>query len=184
MSVRKAIAALASGLFFAIASFAPAFAQVQNDHLIVPGQRVGPIRLGMGMDEVLATLGKPAWSYINPGDYLKIDTEMNYPSLDLEIRFTAGATPTVKSITVTAYTKSSMLMNRVTWSDIRHFNNVFHTAQGFGLGSSSFEVARAYGSYDSNSTRAVGNNMNYKNLGLYFLSTQDFRIYSISISSP
>jgi len=31
----------------------------QNDNLIVPGERIGPIRLGMLLDEVVSVLGRP-----------------------------------------------------------------------------------------------------------------------------
>jgi len=158
-------------------------AVAKTDHLIVPGQRVGPVRLGMGMDEVLATLGKPDWSYINPGDYTKIDTEMGYNSLDLLIYFTTGAAPTVSVIEVRANTKESMLVGEIHWSDLMPVNDVFKTNRGFGLGASSYDVSRAYGSYDS-LPAAAGSNMLYKRIGLLFLVTQDFRIYTIQVRSP
>jgi len=152
-------------------------AVAKTDHIIVPGQRVGPIRLGMAWDEVIATLGKPDWSYINDGDRTKNDTEMDYNSLDMEIRFDSTPTPAVTSIRILAHASVEKTFGELVWSDFDPVNNVFQTAQGIGLGTSSFQAARIYGTYKYSSFI----NMDYPSLGLYFTVTKDHRIWSITV---
>src|ERR1041384_1739129 len=77
-------------------------AMAKSDLLIVPGQRVGRIRLGMGWGEGIATLGDPHCSYTNPGDPSKIDTQMKSLSLNLVLYFGTSAAPTIKQISVAA----------------------------------------------------------------------------------
>lgn len=145
--------------------------------MIVPGQRIGPISLGMGMDTVLATLGKPSWSFINNGDPTKIGTEFDYNSLDMEIYFSSGAAPAVTGISVVANPRTRMEIGKIVWSDIGPFNDVFSTTQGTRLGSSSFDAARTYGAYEDQS----GILMTYKQLGMGFSVTRDYRIWRISV---
>ncbi len=139
-------------------------ALAKSDLLIVPGQRIGPVRLGMGWDEVIATLGEPDFSYTNTGDITKIDTQMRYWSLNLEVFFDTSATPTVKSIRVVAYPSKSIEFGSLTWADLEPVATAFKTADGIGLGASSFDVARSYGTYQANGMV----DMNYKQRDLYF----------------
>ena len=151
-------------------------ALARSDLLIVPGNRIGPVRLGMAWDEVIAMLGKPDFSYINTGDPTKISTQLKYFSLNMEISFDTSATPSVTLIRVLAYGKHPFTFGTVTWAEFEPIETAFHTDEGIGLGASSFEVARKYGSYESNGMVA----MDYKQLGLYFIVTKDHRIWSIS----
>lgn len=105
-----------------------------SDHLIVPGERIGPIRIGMGMDEVQALLGRP--------DSVKTDHPIyiswRYSSLNLLITFEKSATPSTEAVTTT------------TWAfqgDTPNVTTVFHTAEGVALNVSPFDVKRAFGEY-------------------------------------
>jgi hypothetical protein len=151
-------------------------AVAKSDLVIVPGRRIGPVRLGMGWDEVIATLGEPDFSYTNTGDRSKIGTQMRYWSLNLEVFFDTSATPTVNSIRVVAYPSKSMSFGSMTWADLEPVKTAFKTSDGIGLGASSFDVARAYGTYQADGMV----DMNYKQRGLYFLVTKDHRIWSIT----
>jgi hypothetical protein len=156
-------------------------AMASSDHLIVPGERIGPIRLGMGMDEVAATLGQPDVAYkpFTGHDFVT----WNYLSLNLIVNFSEGAAPTVTSIKTTAWSRSGQALPLAssTWADFNPINAVFQTANGVELGSTSFEAARAYSSYsyqqDSYSTE-----MNFNKLGIQFVIEQaDHKITCISI---
>jgi hypothetical protein len=155
-------------------------ALVNSDHLIVPHTRVGPVRLGMGWDEVLATLGQPDWSYVNPGDTSKISTIMEYRSLNMDIRFDSSATPAVTSIVVRAYGPEGdrTSTNEAYWSTFSTpISTSFQTVEGIQLGSTSFDVSRKLGSYTSHGN--VG--MEFKELGLFFSITLDHRVWAIDI---
>jgi hypothetical protein len=150
----------------------------KSDLLIVPGQRVGPISLDMAWDEVIAILGKPDFSYVNTGDRTKIGTQLRYWSINLEVFFDSSATPTVTSIRVLAYTPKPKTFGSMTWPDFEPIGAAFRTAEGIGLGDSSFDVARKYGSYQSDAGPLM---MNYNERGLHFIVTKDHRLWSISI---
>lgn len=152
-------------------------ALANSDLLIVPGQRIGPVRLGMGWDEVIAALGEPDYSYTNTGDPLKIDTQMRYFSLNLQIFFTTSAAPTVNSIKVLVYPSNgrTLTFGSMTWADLEPVTTAFKTAEGIGLGASSFDVARTYGTYEA--VGMVG--MNYKQPPLFFNVTKDHRVWAI-----
>ena len=49
---------IASTLAFVLAAL-PASATAPDDHVVVPGQRVGPVSIGMGPAELLQALGAP-----------------------------------------------------------------------------------------------------------------------------
>ncbi len=104
-------------------------AMAQSDHLIVPGQRIGPVRLGMGMDEVVAELGQPDFTEtVDEGH-----PSWRYWSLNLTVVFDRSSAPAVDWVETNTWTDSPLL-------------TVFRTADGLHIGSSSFDVKRAYGS--------------------------------------
>lgn len=151
-------------------------ALARSDLLIVPGQRVGPIRIGIGWDEVIATLGEPDFSYVNTGDPLKIETQMRYHSLNLEIVFGGSATPMVKLMRVVARSTKQTYCQASNWAEMEPVTTAFKTAEGIGLGSSSFDVARTYGPYE-----AVGTVfMRYPQRNLGFTVTPDHRVCAIT----
>jgi hypothetical protein len=151
-----------------------------SDHLIVPGQRIGPIRLGMGMDEVLATLGQPDNIRKDEINHLAGD-QWYYWSLNMSVAFSRGSAPTVFSISTNCWGKSGSTLGTSYWADMEPIQTVFRTENGIGLGSTSFEVRRAYSSYSYEDSGGVW--MDYKGLGLQFIVTndQDHRIYTIYV---
>src|SRR5438874_2473547 len=70
-------------------------AVASSDHLIVPGKRIGPIRLEMGMDEVMVTLGHPDWrqTATQPWERGVVGDTWYYTDLNLSIFFSVGTTP-------------------------------------------------------------------------------------------
>ena len=111
---------------------------------IVPGQSVGPIRIGMGMDEVQALLGAPDSTSHNPNGVVD---QWWYISMNLGVGFTDTATPTVNSVWTEVYTKSDgVTFGEQTWDDGYPVQTAYKTGSGIQLGSSSFDVQRAYGS--------------------------------------
>jgi outer membrane protein assembly factor BamE (lipoprotein component of BamABCDE complex) len=50
---------IAALVVFAAALLCPGPARAENDHLIVPWQRIGPVVLGMTADDVVRVLGEP-----------------------------------------------------------------------------------------------------------------------------
>jgi hypothetical protein len=65
-------------------------ALASTDKLIVPGKRIGPIGLGMGMDEVSAKLGRPSTTS-NPS--IDHSVMWRYGDLDMEITFSGDLHP-------------------------------------------------------------------------------------------
>jgi hypothetical protein len=74
-TARYAFFGLALSLFAVLAGFSNVFAASPDDHLIVPGQRIGPVVIGMGPSELLQALGAPDQSNTN-----KFATQYVYPS--------------------------------------------------------------------------------------------------------
>lgn len=152
-------------------------ALANSDHLIVPGQRIGPIRLGMGMDEVVATLGQPDYANTAYGW-----TTWKYVSLNMSISFPSGAAPGVNSVSAVAWNDSGKTIGESTWADVNPVTTVFQTANGIGLGSSTFDVKRGYAS--SNYTDGGGYSMDFTGLGIAFWSINDRRVTTIIVCSP
>jgi hypothetical protein len=151
-----------------------------SDHLIVPGQRVGPIRLGMGMDEVANLLGQPDYSGLVFGG----GSAWTYSSLNLKIFFSNAAAPSVTTISYTCWAHAGDGTNGGTyWPNLDPPTILFQTSNGIGLGSTSFDVKRAY-SFSSYHDETLS--MNYSGLGLDVFVTNDqyHKIYEIRISSP
>lgn len=138
------------------------------DRLIIPGERIGPIRLGMGMDEVSAMLGKPDVAYTSEYPNGSKPATWKYWSLNLALIFSSDSAPSVDTIQTIAWKGESI-------------TTIFKTVNGIGLGASSFDVKRAYSSYNYRDTEGMV--MDYKNLGIIFtLEPSDHRILQIQVN--
>jgi hypothetical protein len=104
-------------LFVVAASSSSVFAAPPDDHLIVPGQRVGPVVVGMGPAELLQALGAPDESNTN-----KYATQYVYRSRGFWI-----------------WSRK----NRV--DSISIMDPTYHTANGIHPGSSELELQAAMG---------------------------------------
>lgn len=146
---------------------------------IVPGQSVGPIHMGMGMDEVQALLGAPDGTSYNPNG---IVDEWRYISMNLTVGFTDTPTPTVNSVATEVYTKSDgVTFGEQTWDDGYPVQTIYKTGSGIQLGSSSFEVQRAYGSgYTDTGGEALM--MKYANGITFRVTRSDKRVVAIYIN--
>jgi hypothetical protein len=143
---------------------------------IVPGRRIGPISLGMGQDQVLATLGQPdyaipAQGYSGPKYY--------YDSLNLIVFFTSEAAPSVNFISAQAFTKGVRTLGKTNWKDIQPIQTNWSGSSGVNLGATAFDVKRAYSAYGYEDTSGIM--MNYKGLGISFVLTMDHMVSSISV---
>jgi len=155
------------------------------DNPIIPYQRIGAIRLGMGMDEVQSVLGKPSgWTFL-PGSKSKGISDAyswSYADQNLQISFDRGAAPIVSGIATLAWSRKRKTFGNLYWKDINPAKVIFQTAEGITLGSSAFEVRRAYSNYGYDDTEGIL--MNYKSLGLSFTTTVDHIVWAISINQP
>jgi len=154
-------------------------AVTQYGNLIVPGVGIGPVKLGMGMDEVRARLGEP--------DSADTDSEgnvaaWNYYSMNLRIGFTASATPSVNSVSTSVNVIKPVTFGAQTWDDGYPVQTVFQLDNGIKLGSTSFDVQRAFGDY-SEPGGGAGILMQYPN-GLFFRVTKhDHRVVFIEVAN-
>jgi hypothetical protein len=130
----------------------------------------------MGMDEVQGILGKPPESSNPPTGAFWV-----YPDLNLEISFTQNAAPIVVAVGTTSYSRKAE--KNLLWKEIRPVKVAFQTANGITLGSTSFDVQRAYGNQyeDPNVRLSYGTFMNYKSLGLTFMITSDHIVWKITV---
>lgn len=154
------------------------------DHLIIPGGRIGPIRLGMGMDEVTATLGKPDYAFPiqTEGSERIFGYEWKYFSLNIRITFSSDSAPSVTTVETIAWSDTNREYGKQTWADFRPITTIFQTANGLGLGASSFDIKRAYSSFNYRDVEGIG--MIYENLGISFsLEPGTHRIWAIQVSS-
>jgi hypothetical protein len=151
------------------------------DNKIIPGERIGAIRLGMGMDEVQSQLGKPSgWTTAGQGQ----GATWYYVDLNLSISFSTGAAPYVRGVSTNVWArKPKTTFGKMYWKGMTPVKVVFQTANGIGLGSTSFDVSRAY-SGNEHEDDSYGIGMSYKSLGLYFQFTMDHMVRSIAISNP
>lgn len=149
-------------------------AMAKTDHLIVPGGRIGPIRLGMSMDEVTDTLGASPLYLNRHGGPGLIGTTLKYPALNLTIDFDKSPTPTAFNI---QYSVSARSNAATAWSDFEPASVDFHTARGLTVGSTSFDASRMYGQYHYTSS----DDMNFEQLKMELLLTDDHRVWSIEI---
>jgi hypothetical protein len=154
------------------------------DNHIVPNQRIGAIRLGMGMDEVQSILGRPSsWKYSFQGSKdVSNASSWLYFDLNLEIFFDEGSAPTVNSIQTTGWLRKRITSGDLYWKDILPVKLAFQTPDGITLGSSAFDVRRVYSSYGYEDHQ--GEYMDYRSLGLFFATTADHIVWKIGISKP
>src|ERR1700686_4218362 len=138
------------------------------DHLIIPGERIGPIRLGMGMDEVAATLGKPDYAFPIKveGSERTFGYEWKYFDLNMRVSFSSDSAPSVTIVETVAWSDSNHELGQLTWADFRPIATRFQTANGLGLGASSFDIKREYSSFNYRDAEGIG--MFYENLGIGF----------------
>jgi len=102
-----------------------------SDHLIVPGDRIGPVRLGMGMDEVIAMLGQPDVIFeLDDGtmDH-RVYPQWRYWSMNLVVDFDMSTAPAVTAVSTQNWTDKPLTI-------------IYRTAGGVGLGSSFFDAKR------------------------------------------
>ncbi len=152
-------------------------AVAQYGNRIVPGDGIGPVKLGMGMDEVQARLGEPDSADTGPEGNV---AAWNYYSMNLYVGFTASSTPSVNSVSTWVYTKDSVSFGAQTWGDGYPVQTVFQLDDGIKLGSTSFEVQRAFGEYTDSSGGIM---MQYPN-GLSFRVTKgDHRVVQIEVAN-
>jgi hypothetical protein len=135
----------------------------------------------MGMDQVQATIGQPT-GWISADTVHNIGATWNYGNLNLQISFDSGAAPVVTSVRAYAWARKRTTLGRLVWKDIDPVKVNFQTAAGITLGSSAFDVRRAYASYGYEDMQGLV--MIYKSLGLTFSTTMDHVVYSIGISQP
>jgi hypothetical protein len=158
-------------------------AAIQNT-AIIAGQSIGELRLGMGMDEVESMLGKPSgWKYLpTGGKSVSEASSWFYNDLNLEIFFNRGAVPVVTSIRTAGWPHKRIKSGNFAWKDIDPLMVKFQTAEGITIGSSAFDVQRAYSNYEWHGQQ--GQFMNYASLGLFFDITSDHIVYGIQVSKP
>jgi hypothetical protein len=86
----------------------------------------------------------------------------------------------VTSLQAVAWNDTGKTLGQSTWADVDPITTVFQTANGIGLGATSYEVSRAYSGYGYQDMGGYG--MNYKQLGVYFGLQSDRRVTTISVS--
>jgi hypothetical protein len=145
------------------------------DHEIVPGRRIGPIRLGMGQDQVLEILGQP--DYDIPGNRA-FYPRYQYISLNLCVSFSGGSTPAVIVIDAQGWTGGHKTLGDTYWKQIERVEMNWSTGTGVKLGSSSFDVKRAFSAHEFDDSRY---SMLYRNLGISFTLTEDRVVDTISV---
>jgi hypothetical protein len=96
--------------------------------------------------------------------------------------FGSGAAPVVTGINTSVWpgTRKAKTFGTTYWKDIIPAKVIFKTTEGITLGSSAFDVRRAYGSGDTSGDVV----MNYKSLGLSFWTTMDHIVMVIEIRNP
>jgi hypothetical protein len=154
-------------------------AMASSDRLIVPGQRIGPIYLGMGMDQVVATLGRADYVVESP-PHTGIQL-WKYDNLNLGIYcYARSSAPYVTSIETIAWNDTGKNLGQSTWADVIPVVTVFQTSNGIELGASSYDVRRAYGGYSYQDVGGYG--LNFTQLGVYFGLQSDRRVSVITVS--
>jgi hypothetical protein len=154
-------------------------AVAQYGSVIVPGVGIGPVNLGMAMDEVRARLGEP--------DNTSVDPEGNviswgYGSLNLTVGFTVSATPSVNSVSTSVNVKKPVTLGAQTWEDGYPVQTVFQLDNGIKLGATSFDVQRAFGDY-SEPGGSAGLMMQYPNGLLFRVTKSDHRVVQIEVEN-
>jgi hypothetical protein len=133
--------------------------------IIVPGESIGPARLGMSPDEVSAALGKPDiitegkwWKYDRDG--LSVVFDLDKPVVDLLVAG-GGRFPGEKAA-----------------------KSLAHTGSGVGPGSSGQQVATALGPPDRRERDSLGAiHLQYRSIGLRITLFED-RVIRMDVESP
>ena len=124
---------------------------LNSDKLIVPGERIGPIHLGMTPGQVIDLLGKPTYVTTYPaGPHGGTIEWWKYPELNLDLWYDDTLTPRVERVGAVRYTDTPV---RIYWQ----------TDKGITFGSSTYQVEEAYGNYVP-----AGLGMAYPKIGLQF----------------
>jgi len=135
-----------------------------SDKLIVPGDRIGPIRLGMSKDDVVRLLGTPekVRKYLPGANWADEGYECIYDNGNFHVGFPAGPAPTVKEIKV--------------------WDPQFVTEKGVRSGDPTSDVLQKHGA----PTDAMGYLLwyEYDDRRLVFHLTHDQRVGSISVWRP
>ena len=154
-------------------------AAAQNT-LVVPGRSIGPISLGMGMDQVVSVLGQPDFNYTqNAGATW---TTWKYISINLIITFGPGAAPSVTSIAAAGWTHGAQRMGDISWAKNVEAPSVYYaTNAGVTLGTSSFAAIRDYAgqAYEDNTVWIT-----FKQLGLSLNISTDHVVYGLTVRPP
>jgi hypothetical protein len=143
--------------------------QGQNDYLIVPGERVGSIALGMSVDDMLRILGRPSSISKNPPDH-PVKTQIYYFGRIFVVSI--SPIPEVEVLSISTTSKE------------------YVTDKGIKVGSSGTDVVRAYGRdyfrYEGNAEwfgEVV--TLLYQNLGINFvISARNNSVVSVGVSAP
>lgn len=139
-----------------------------SDTLIVPGERVGPIKLGMNLWEVQNLLG--------PSDFVEKvtypDPKHNYTirrywNLGLEISFSDDSVPVV------------IMLRVVDWKD-GDTTVTFQTSEGIKTGSSTLEAKRSFPSCED---RGGSNVVSCNSLGMNY-AHENYKLFAIGIYKP
>ena len=158
-------------------------AVASSDHLIVAGQRIGPVRLGMFRDDLLETLGQP--NEEQTLNYTSGREKWTYTRLNLIVYISSGSAPAVDEITTICWLNGREGNIRdAEWSDVDPPNTVFQTPEGFKLGSTSFDIRRKYNDYPQEAVS--GFIMDFKRDGIQFMVTreQEPRVVRIAVEAP
>jgi len=167
LAVTLMLAGAATGRDKASAADAEKRQAAMQNTAIIPGQSIGPI-----------LLGKP-FGWTN-ADNISGAT-WRYPDQNLSISFDRGAAPTVTAVAATAFPRKRGTLGNLYWKGILPVKVAFQTADGITLGSSAFDVRRAYGNQFKDWSGIV---MGYNSLGLTFSITMDHVVWAIGVSAP
>src|SRR5215831_12744563 len=133
-----------------------------NDHLIVPGQRIGQVSLGMSVQQLIATLGTPVKSEPYGGG----NRSNNSFSIGLDVDVSGTAV-----------------------DGIFARNSTYKTAEGVGLGMSDLEVRALLGAPDKHALYGGYDFRTCYKSGLHLMfgrssDTQSMSLTSILVSAP
>ena len=143
--------------------------RAESDLIIVPGERVGPVKIGMLMDEVGRVLGSPTKSWTDetmPGRRIIRKTYRN----GLQVDMLDGPAPWVCHIYVASY------LGGGNW----------HTGAGLRLGDSGFDINRKEGSnYRSRVNQSANTEWSHATYDNGFnVDLKDRRIMSMDVWMP
>jgi hypothetical protein len=149
--------------------------------IAVPGERIGPVTIGMTTADLLAMLGEPDEKKENRfPDGTLWDVTWNYFSINLSVSVKANSTtPWVYQVGAS------------TWFDKRPKLVSYTTSRGIGFGASAFAVKAAYGdpSSEAGGPDYYWGNIAYSTAGLQFGLVrqnlqQDYRVSAIWVTQP